>query len=394
MNNFLTIIFLFSGLIRKWLISIFNKENIKYPKVRLYMMPLMQILICLFSFTGAMNFQNEISEEEAKIRNIMSNEIVSGIAEFVGYDTSTNDDAVSEALSKYTNAATTLMVIAIVAFIIQIYITNNRKKPFQLALLASATVITFDYYTAGVGSNFAQIYIQNQQLIKFMEFLGGTSGTSSKFALVAYINPIILTICFIFYYKYLSEYYAAEELEINKKIGVSSAKERTYVPMPEVKTQQPEVKLIARPDVKPVAPQAKVETEETKRCPYCGEKILAVAKKCKYCGEWIEKEVPKEYVRCSVCGEKVEKGLEKCPICNEHLNASHISIEAVESFKPCIICGEQILSDAKKCKHCGEWQNQAVMQKTMIKCSICGEDADASLDVCPHCGEKLSGRSF
>lgn len=26
----------------------------------------------------------------------------------------------------------------------------------------------------------------------------------------------------------------------------------------------------------------------TKRCPYCGEEILAVAKKCRYCGEWLE----------------------------------------------------------------------------------------------------------
>lgn len=27
-----------------------------------------------------------------------------------------------------------------------------------------------------------------------------------------------------------------------------------------------------------------------KRCPYCGEEILAQAKKCKYCGEWLEPE--------------------------------------------------------------------------------------------------------
>ena len=29
--------------------------------------------------------------------------------------------------------------------------------------------------------------------------------------------------------------------------------------------------------------------EETKKCPYCGKEILAVAKKCKHCGEWLDK---------------------------------------------------------------------------------------------------------
>lgn len=29
--------------------------------------------------------------------------------------------------------------------------------------------------------------------------------------------------------------------------------------------------------------------ENTKRCPYCGEEILDVAKKCKHCGEWLDK---------------------------------------------------------------------------------------------------------
>ena len=30
---------------------------------------------------------------------------------------------------------------------------------------------------------------------------------------------------------------------------------------------------------------------DTKRCPYCGEEILATAKKCKHCGEWLIKDV-------------------------------------------------------------------------------------------------------
>lgn len=95
--------------------------------------------------------------------------------------------------------------------------------------------------------------------------------------------------------------------------------------------------------------------EETKKCPFCGEEILATAKKCKHCGEWVEK----RKIHCPICQEEIDEDIEICPYCHEKVQGqpsqTTTNTSNSDSLRRCPYCGETILSTAKKCKHCGEW---------------------------------------
>lgn len=110
--------------------------------------------------------------------------------------------------------------------------------------------------------------------------------------------------------------------------------------------------------------------EETKRCPYCGEEILAIAKKCKHCGEWLEtKEPVKEKKACPVCGEAVDADIEVCPYCKE---PTHFNDSSQESKVFSQDYGSHGVSDDRSC----------------LYCKNCKTSLSIDAESCPNCGDK------
>ncbi len=90
--------------------------------------------------------------------------------------------------------------------------------------------------------------------------------------------------------------------------------------------------------------------EETKKCPFCGEEILSIAKKCKHCGEWLTEH---NNIKCPVCGEHIDENLTVCPNCEAKINNPTPDSINPENVLYCRQCKKSISMDALQCPHCG-----------------------------------------
>lgn len=108
--------------------------------------------------------------------------------------------------------------------------------------------------------------------------------------------------------------------------------------------------------------------EEKKRCPYCGEEILAIARKCKHCGEWLDtRPATNETRNCPVCGEDIDASAKTCPYCNEPTGFTANNAKDNTT-------NQNDTTDA----NAGEY----------LYCRNCNERISANADACPICGDK------
>jgi DNA-directed RNA polymerase subunit RPC12/RpoP len=129
--------------------------------------------------------------------------------------------------------------------------------------------------------------------------------------------------------------------------------------------------------------------DETKRCPYCGEEILAVARKCKHCGEWLDDEPhpsksddkePDETneFRCPKCGMKIAANSVVCPHCLCDIKEYKDSQEQPEAEN---VAAEQTTADATEVATDSETRST----DEFMYCPACGFKIPVDTEICPRC---------
>ena len=104
--------------------------------------------------------------------------------------------------------------------------------------------------------------------------------------------------------------------------------------------------------------------EEKKKCPYCGEEILAVAKKCKHCGEWLDKK------------EKAEPVIEKQPAVKQTTATNKWKVIISLVILAIIIGGYLVISN-----HQSKPSKDAVVEKVDSEINFAEPEEDAEGNV-------------
>jgi predicted RNA-binding Zn-ribbon protein involved in translation (DUF1610 family) len=209
-----------------------------------------------------------------------------------------------------------LLALGLYAFYIKGVFRQNKNILWGcLLVLVFVTIAAIRQATAGI------IHIVNWATSSVFNPYTGDLSDSIVLPFVTFIVTSFLLICVLI-----------QKDSINKLIAYSSAEH----PKQQLKQETPQTKI-------PQSTNVPNSDKPKKRCPYCGEEILAVAKKCRHCGEWLDKDNSTKQIVCPICGEMIDDGLETCPICHEKIKENKQNLRADTSISHYLIANKKIL---------------------------------------------------
>ena len=272
---------------------------------RLWYLPIVQLVVCLVVFfLGYVGVQICMQQSPWLADAVRDNFGMFGTigAELINQNLQDNLAPVLVQADRLHGWSQYLLYAAIISLGLQVFALKEKKVSMEIILgitgIISVAAIYLAYQIACTMDLAMNVFLSNETLGLLSNYPGHAIEQGLDCAGILFI---ILTIYHYGHYNYLARYYGEPVKNIN-----------------------PMARFVKEPQTHLTVGLKSEEhsTEDTKRCPYCGEEILTVAKKCKHCGEWLNKEPEqphKEYMACPVCGEQVEEGRAVCPHCTEPL---------------------------------------------------------------------------